>query len=303
VTTGLERQLVELAARLEVDPRSTFVDDVLGRLDAPTGRGRWHSRALATAAALVLVVGAVLAVPHSRRAVARFFGIGSTRIEPMPGTVPGATADPATATSAASSAPSESTSAPAESTPATEATAIAVDEATFPTELDLGTAVDATRAAADTSLPVPIAPGLAPPSGIFAHTATGPAQVIVVYPPGEDLPPSRVAGVGALLSTTSGHVDSAGFVKFVDPGTVVELVDVHTATGEVVSGIWLGGTPHVYLVDREGDGSPTQDTLRLATNTLLWQVGGTVYRFESALERESALAIAATVVDANAASS
>jgi hypothetical protein len=275
VTATLEQQLTQLAARLDFDADSALVAEVLARLDdgaAPVAPWRPQRVWLAAAAVVVLVLAAVLIVPQSRDAVARFLGIGSTRIEPLPVTV-------------------TSTSAPTDS-------ALSVTDATFPAELHLGTEVDATEAGERTGLPVPVAPGLEPSSGVFADTAGEFAQVIVVYPPSDALPVSPVAGVGALLSTTPGYVDPTFFLKFVDPGTTVEAVDVRTAGGDIVSGIWLGGASHVYAIDREGDGSLSTDELRLATNTLLWQVGATVYRFESALDRDAALAVAATVVEA-----
>ena len=291
MTSVLEGQLTELAARLDVETGARLVADVLSRLDdgAPAaGTLRRGPRVwLAAAAAVVVVVlAATLLVPQSRDAVARFLGIGSTRIEPGPVTV---------TTASDRSAPSESSG--SSMSVALPTTTSPVNTATFPAELHLGSAVDAATAAERTGLPVPVAPALEPRSGIFADTAGEFAQVIVVYPPSDALPASPVAGVGALLSTTSGYVSPTYFLKFVDPGTTVDAVDVPTAAGDVVTGIWLGGTSHVYVIDREGDGALTTDELRLATNTLLWQVDGAVYRFESALDRDGALAVAATVID------
>ncbi len=284
MTDVLERQLSDLAARLDVGAGSALAADVLARLDdgAPVVAPRRRQRLwLAAAAAVVLALAATLIVPQSRDAVARFLRIGSTRIEPLPVTVTTTTAPSATSPSVP----------PSTTTPA-------VTEATFPSELHLGTEVGANEAGQRTGLPVPVAPGLEPSTGVFADTAGEFAQVIVVYPPSDVLPVSPVAGVGALLSTTRGFVDATFFLKFVDPGTTVEAVDVRTAAGDDVSGIWLGGASHVYAIDREGEGGLTTDELRLATNTLLWQVGATVYRFESALERDAALAVAVTVTEA-----
>jgi hypothetical protein len=53
-------------------------------------------------------------------------------------------------------------------------------------------------------------------------------------------------------------------------------------------GYWIGGEPHTfgYLDDQ---GEIAFGTIRLAGNTLLWEVDGVTYRFESALEMTDAL--------------
>jgi hypothetical protein len=80
----LEARLVALGEALEFPRADTLVDDVLGGLDEPVGgatRSRWRRPLLAAAAAVVVIVAATLAVPGSRRAVARWFGFDGYRIE------------------------------------------------------------------------------------------------------------------------------------------------------------------------------------------------------------------------------
>ena len=73
------------------------------------------------------------------------------------------------------------------------------------------------------------------------------------------------------------------------PGTTLQLV---TVAGH--QGYWIAGAPHV-LVLIDASGNPRYETLRLATNTLLLDVGGTVIRIEGNLTRAQALQIAASL--------
>jgi hypothetical protein len=60
------------------------------------------------------------------------------------------------------------------------------------------------------------------------------------------------------------------------------------------SGFWIAGTPHVFVfVDRSGE--VRYETLRLATNTLLINRGGTVVRIEGNLTKAQALEIAGSL--------
>src|SRR4029079_7885760 len=98
----LERSLEELAGRIELPDTAWLADDVLRRVTARPAR---HVRrrvplvAGLVAAAIVLIV---IAVPGPRRAVARWLGFDSVRIEPGV-TVPTTTTTATTATSVVSS--------------------------------------------------------------------------------------------------------------------------------------------------------------------------------------------------------
>jgi len=272
MTDLLERQLVALSLRLDVDVDDRLVDDVLRRLESePQSITRSITRSITprrlTIAGLALAasIAAVIAIPSSRQAVANWFGIGSTRIERTP--IP-STASPATTT-----------------------------VVVFPAQLDLGQPVSTVEARELTGLPVPVAAALGTPSGVFVVVPPESGQIVVVYPALADLPASPVAGVGALLSTVAGRLDRGLLLKVAQPGTIVENLFVTVASGARVSAIWLAGEPHSYAVVDDED-HVVFDTLRLATNTLLWMDGGVVFRLEAELTLEQAIEIAATVVDA-----
>jgi hypothetical protein len=78
----LEARLVAMGAALEFARTEALADDVLGALDEPAATAhRWRRPLLAVAAAVVLIVAATLAVPGSRRAIARWLGFDGYRIE------------------------------------------------------------------------------------------------------------------------------------------------------------------------------------------------------------------------------
>jgi hypothetical protein len=95
-------------------------------------------------------------------------------------------------------------------------------------------------------------------------------------------------GGGRLLTELS-FTDLGVSKKFAGSATKIEpvLVNGH-------DGIWLEGGAHV-LVYLGPDGVPIAKTLRLAGNTLVWQLGARVYRIEGPLTQEQALRIAESI--------
>ncbi|MCU1400069.1 MAG: hypothetical protein JWN62_3178 [Acidimicrobiales bacterium] len=272
----LEQHLVSLAQRLDVRTDDQLVADVLTRLDQQPRRveHRATRRALLVGVALVAAAIAVsVLVPGPRHTIAHWFGIGNTRIE--------------TPTIVASSAPSTTTA-------AVEQTSTSAPVPTFPVRLDLGQPTTADDAAHRTGLPVPLVRSLGPPAGIFVVSPPESGQIVVAYPPSASVPESPLGGIGALVSSMPGIIDDGLFLKTQDPATTVDTLTFTNAAGRTVQAIWLSGSPHEYVF-QDRSGNPVFDTLRLATNTLLWQDGDVTYRLEATVTRDRAVEIAATV--------
>lgn len=263
----VERELAALAVSIDAEMETVgqpaaMVDEVLHRLEhdpvsASADRGR---RWLIGAAAAVVLVGSTLAVPQARRAVGRWLGFDSVRIEPTP------------------------------------SSGLGLPQATFPAALDLPVPVGARQAADESGLPVPDAPGLGQGTIFVVHPPQS-GQVLVVYPPSVDVPETPINGVGALLATLPGRIRDGLFNKLIGPGTEVDALQLATASGRRVPAYWVGGTPHTLLFE-SSSGVVDELTLRLSSNTLLWQVDGVVYRLESVLTKAQAVRIAGTVVAA-----
>ena len=281
----LQEQLHALAERIDVGDTSRLVDGVLSAIAAGDGSGRGgdaapsrHDRRLIparvwlSAAAIVLVL-CLLAIPGPRHAIAHWFGIGSTRIERSP------------------SVPSTTTALSAVPVP-TEASTV-----TFPTSLGLGRSTTAEAAASAADLPVPLATELGQPAGIFTPRQPIDRQIVVVYQPSESLPASPIPGVGALLSSVPARLDEGSFLKMAGTGTTVEPLTLDGDDGRTIDAVWLEGSPHEVMYVGDGD-EVFWETLRLATNTLLWEDSGVVYRLEAQLDRDRAVAIAQSIIEA-----
>jgi hypothetical protein len=78
----LDARLVAMGEALEFPRAGSLADDVLAALDEPSADAhRWRRPLLAVAAVLLLVLAVTLAIPDSRRAVARWFGFDGYTIE------------------------------------------------------------------------------------------------------------------------------------------------------------------------------------------------------------------------------
>ena len=112
---------------------------------------------------------------------------------------------------------------------------------------------------------------------------------MLVYAPSDLVPQSSVTGVGALVSVMPAHIDEGFFRKTLGSEATVRPIDF-----DGISGFWIEGSPHQLLFD-VGNGQIQPDTLRLATNTLLWERDGHVYRLEADISLETAVQIASSV--------
>jgi RNA polymerase sigma factor (sigma-70 family) len=89
-----------------------------------------------------------------------------------------------------------------------------------------------------------------------------------------------------LITQFRGEQSTAFLGKTLGPGTTAERL---TIRGEAA--VWIAGRPHL-VVFRDAHGSVRADTLRLATNTLLWRDGEVLVRIEAHISKTAALAIA-----------
>lgn len=325
MTDVLEMRLQALAESLDVEVGERLVVGVLQRVRTVPERPH-RRRARRGAAAIAAAAALIAAVPGTRHAVADFFGIGSTRIQDTPititvvATVPASAGEPASAPSspatftAASPGTLESSgtaespgsaespvtaqsSGTAESSgvtaapPATETVA-----ATFPAAPSFGPAFTVDAAAARVGVLVPGSVLLGESVGVHVLMPPADGQIVVVYPPSALLPESPVPGVGALLSAWPATLIEGMFVKGLGPGTSLETVTIRPALAgdSPTEAFFLSGEPHTYAFETPAGGFQI-DTLRLATNTLLWEVDGVAYRLEADISLADAIRIAESI--------
>jgi len=155
--------------------------------------------------------------------------------------------------------------------------------------LELGTQTSLDRARAEVTFPVTLPGMLGPPAAAYVRTPPPGGEVSLVYLPGPKLPEAHSTGVGLLLTEFRGSVAPEFFGKILGPGTVIQEVDVAGTRG-----YWITGSPHAFFYKQPG-ATLTDEPLRLADNTLLWEKEGVTLRIESDLDRESALRVANSI--------
>ena len=114
-------------------------------------------------------------------------------------------------------------------------------------------------------------------------------SISAVWLPRDYLPEVGNSGVGALLTSFEGNLNRPVVEKSVGDDATVEIVQV----GDVV-GYWITGDAHIFAY-LDPYGATVEESIRLAGNTLLWEIDGVSFRFESALDRAAAVAVAASL--------
>jgi len=251
----LEWQLSRLGAELEWPATPNLAPAV--RVRVAMRRPRFDRRWVTAAAAAILVLAAIAAYPPGRDAIASWINL-HTFFRTVPHLE----------------------------------TPTPLPPGPLGRRLGLGeqTALANARAALNWPLLVPASLG-APDEVYLQPPPDRPAggEVTLVYSARAGLPAASQTGVGVLITEARGTINSEFFGKIIGPGTTIEPVAV---AGN--SGYWIAGAPHTFVFI-DSSGGVRFETLRLATNTLLVNVGGTVVRIEGNITKAHALAIAATL--------
>jgi hypothetical protein len=251
----LEDRLTELGRYLDYPATPNLAAGIRGRLEPPPRVWRpvrWRL-GLVAAAALLIGIGTLIAIPTTRDAIAGFFGIKGVIIQRVP----------------------------SNATPTPTGT-----ETSLGKRLQLGREVTLETAQAAISYPIVLPSGLGRPDAIYLIQPVSRQAIVLVYFPRPGLPATTETGVGALIVEFPGSVAGGLITKTVEPGTSIEEVIVRGTTG-----YWISGRPHsFYFTDQRGN--VERETLRLAGNTLLWNQGRLTIRIESGLNEQDALAIA-----------
>jgi hypothetical protein len=155
-------------------------------------------------------------------------------------------------------------------------------------QLGLGAQTTLASAQQQVGWKITVPASLGAPDQVYLNLPpSGPSggEVSLVYSNRIGIPVSGQTGVSVLVTEARGAVNEQFFVKITGPGVTVEPVSV----GEH-SGYWLSGEPHnVVFVD--ANGNPRFETLRLATNTLIFDDGGTVVRIEGDMSKQQSIDI------------
>jgi hypothetical protein len=155
--------------------------------------------------------------------------------------------------------------------------------------LNLGTAVTLNQAREGVSWTVVVPAALGQPDAVYLkQPPSGPSkgEVTLVYAQRPDIKVSGQTGVAVLVTQARGTVNEIYFHKMLGPDSTVDPVSVGGHTG-----YWISGHPHDFVFT-DADGNSHDDAMRLATNTLIFDNGGTIVRIEGDMTQAQALRIA-----------
>jgi hypothetical protein len=128
---------------------------------------------------------------------------------------------------------------------------------------------------------------LGPPDAVYVRTLPAGGEVTLVYAHAPGIPVAGETGVAVLVTEVKGTIRTDYFGKLLGPDTTIEQVTVGGRPG-----YWLSGKPHDFMF-QDASGQPYPDTLRLATNTLIFDSGnGTITRIEAYTGKDRAIQIA-----------
>ena len=211
---------------------------------------------------LVIALIALLAIAVAAAAIG--LGVPGIRIQLQLGPI-------ATPTPAASPGPSSSTAlaSPSPSVPAT------------PPGPEVGPIVSLDQARSDAGFGIllPATTGYTQPAEVHMIGAQPFTRVTLWYPD------------STMLTEFLGEVQPDAFQKIVGGGTTVEPVRVGS-----VGGWWIAGAPHeLMFLFRDPDGQSRWQGVTVSGNVLVWQAGPVTLRLETTLDRDAAVALAASL--------
>jgi len=217
----------------------------------------WPRRELAVAlAAVALVVGAALAFPPTRHAIAERLGLRGVEIKTTQSPLPSLTPAP--------------------------------DR----TRLQLGRLSTLAEAQSRVRYQVlqPTLGDLGSPDEVYVTEPPAGGQVALVYLARPGYPQNAQTGVSVLFTQFRGTVGRDAFVKSLGPGTRLDAVTVNGGAG-----FWIEGAPHLVYFYRDANGQSALAEARLAGNVLLWQQGDLTLRLEGLASKDQAIKIAQSV--------
>ena len=130
----------------------------------------------------------------------------------------------------------------------------------------------------------PSVPEIGPPDAAYVDDRKH-GQVTLVWASRPGLPDTLEPGVGLLLSSFRGTVDSGVITKIVSGGATAQPVAVDSARGW-----WVSGDPHFFFYTGP-DGVVTEER-RWVGDVLLWADGPITHRLETSLGRDAAIGLA-----------
>jgi hypothetical protein len=131
---------------------------------------------------------------------------------------------------------------------------------------------------------VPVGADPGAPDGVYLSED---GRVTMVWAGTQTLPAAGDTDVALLLTQRTAYGIQDFGQKAIGPDTEVRGLQV-----EDQPALWIEGAPHTLTL-LDADGTPVEETIRLAGNVLLWEANGVNHRLETTGDLNSALAIVA----------
>jgi hypothetical protein len=151
-------------------------------------------------------------------------------------------------------------------------------------ELSLGEQATLFEAQARVDFDILVPADLGTPDSVFLSPVAG-GMVNLVYGTDDDLPAAPGTDVGVIVTQFRSSLDEEFFFKYVPQSANVEEVPVRAEQG-----YWIDEPHQLTYVDPGGGFGQVEN--RLSGPSLVWEETGVVFRVESALSRQDAVAIA-----------
>src|SRR2546428_13839 len=154
------------------------------------------------------------------------------------------------------------------------------------TPLDLGRLTTLEEAQRTVSFKIVVPPALGAPDAVYVASGPPGGEVALAYKPRPGIPLVGETALGVLVTEFRGDLVPQFITKEVGPGTTLEETSVNGDPGW-----WIAGQPHTIVI-RTSPYDSQPETLRLASNTLVWEHGGVTYRIESRLAKATVIRLA-----------
>ena len=150
-------------------------------------------------------------------------------------------------------------------------------------ELSLGEHMTLFEAQGRVDFDILVPENFGPPDSVYYSPLAG-GMVNLVYAASDDLPAAPGTDVGVIVTQFRSGLDEEFFFKYVPRSANVEEVPVRAEQG-----YWIDEPHQLTFVDPDGEFGQVGN--RLSGASLVWEEAGVVFRVESALSRENAIAI------------
>jgi hypothetical protein len=151
-------------------------------------------------------------------------------------------------------------------------------------ELSLGEQTTLFEAQGRVDFDILVPEGLGAPDSVYFSPVAG-GMVNLVYAASDDLPAAPGTDVGVIVTQFRSRLDEQFFFKYVPHSANVEEVAVRAEQG-----YWIDEPHQLTYVDPGGEFGQVAN--RLSAPSLVWEETGVVFRIESALSRDDAVALA-----------